>query len=712
MAFDKSKFIDQFKTETRERVQVLSLGLLKLEKSPQDRELLNSMMREAHSIKGGAGMMGYKRIADITHKMEDGLQRALNGELILTQACFEMLFKCLDSLEPLLQDKVSWSDAGIDRDFTEDLCALAEKVFSGKFQGEILRPAEAKPRAEVPKDAKAPAVESPGAPIPESAVPTEDSVRVDITKLNRLINLSGELLISKIRLEELSKELLEKAEAQGEAYGIFSGVIRDLTGVTERMDLLTENMQDEMMKVRMLPVAYLFNAFPRAMRDLAQQKGKEMDLLIEGQETQLDKAILDEMKVPLMHLLRNAVDHGIEAPEERKKQNKPSGGKIRLSAGQEGSQVVIAVTDDGRGIDVAKVKEIAVAKGLVSKDHIQSMVDEQVFQLLFAPGFSTSEEVTDISGRGVGLDVVRETVIRLKGMVEVTSDPSRGTSFIIRLPLTLAITESLLAMAGSDIYAIPVDSVIETVRISLDDLKTVETRDVITVRGHILPVVKLHDIFGLPAKGILEKKFFPVLVVQSVEKRIGILVDELLGRQEIISKNMGDPLKRVKHISGATILGSGRVVMILDVPSIIHSAEGGVVRQSAPKPKAAPGKKKKTILLAEDTLTTAMLEKNILESVGYAVVIARDGMEALEKASQEKFDLVITDVLMPRIDGFELVARLRKEKNYKEVPIIIVTTRESDEDKRKGMESGANAYLLKSDFTSEGLLETMERLLG
>ena len=712
MAFDKSKFIDQFKAETRERIQALSLGLLKLEKSTQDRELLNTMMREAHSIKGGAGMMGYKRIADITHKMEDGLQRALNGELVLTKTCFEMLFKCLDALEPLLQDKVTWNDHGIDRDFTEDLCVLAEKVFSGKFQGEIARTVETPAEAPLSAPAFVPEAEAPRPQAPEVAAPAENSVRVDIEKLNRLINLSGELLISKIRLEELSKTLRVKSESQGEACDVLAPTLKDLALVTERLDLLTENMQAEVMKVRMLPVAHLFNSFPRAMRDLAQQKGKAIDFVIEGQETQLDKAILDEMKVPLMHLLRNSVDHGIESPEDRKKQGKPASGRIRLSAAQEGSQVVISVTDDGRGIDVAKVKEIAVAKGLVSQEHIQSMVEEQVFQLLFAPGFSTSEEVTDISGRGVGLDVVRETVIKLKGMVEVTSDPSRGTSFIVRLPLTLAITESLLVVAGSDTYAIPVDSVIETVRINLTDLKTVETKDVITVRGHILPVVKLHDIFGLPSKGILEKKFFPILIVQSVEKRIGILVDELLGRQEIISKSMGDPLKHVKHIAGATILGSGRVVMILDVPSIIHSAEGGVVRQSAVKPKVVAGKKKKNILLAEDTLTTAMLEKNILESVGYSVVIARDGQEALDKAAQEKFDLVISDVLMPRMDGFELVARLRREKTYKEVPIIIVTTRESDEDKRKGMEAGANAYLLKSDFTSEGLLETMERLLG
>jgi two-component system chemotaxis sensor kinase CheA len=309
--------------------------------------------------------------------------------------------------------------------------------------------------------------------------------------------------------------------------------------------------------------------------------------------------------------------------------------------------------------------------------------------------------------------VVRETGAKLKGMVEVSSDPAKGTRFSLKLPLTLAITESLLVMAGSDTFAIPVDSVIETIRINPAEMKTVETKDVITVRGHILPVVKLHDIFGLPAKGIFEKKFFPVVIVQSVEKRIGILVDQLLGRQEIIGKRLGDPLKRVPNIAGGTILGNGKVVLILDVPSIIQAAEGGVVRRVSAKPKTvASGKKKKTILLAEDVLSTAMLEKNILESVGYSVVIARDGREALDKASQESFDLVISDVLMPRMDGFELVTRLRKEKNYKEVPVIIVTTRESDEDKRKGMEAGANAYLLKSDFTSEGLLETIERLLG
>ncbi|MFH0984340.1 MAG: hybrid sensor histidine kinase/response regulator [Candidatus Omnitrophota bacterium] len=713
MAFDKSKFIDQFKAETLERIQALNLGLLKLEKKPRDPELLNEMMREAHSIKGAARMMGYKRIEDITHKMEDGLERAVNGELLLNNERFNVLFKCLDAIGPLLEDKVTWEDTGINSSFTQDLCVRLEKAFLEKPAGIFDAPAQ--PKNQESPTGQAPDPVSTAALAPESrsrGVALEESVRVDLDKLNRLVNLSGELLISKIRLKELNNELLIRAESQMESNPVVAGLIKDLTKVTEQMDTLTENIQEEMMKVRMLPVGHLFNTFPRAMRDLAAEKGKEIDFVIEGQDTQLDKAILDDMRLPMMHLLRNCVDHGIETPEERKKMGKSPCGQIRLTAEQEGSQIVITVADDGRGIDVANVKEHAVTKGLVSRENIQNMLEEQVFQLLFTPGFSTQEEVSDISGRGVGLDVVRDMAVKLKGMVEVKSDPSQGTRFIIRLPLTLAITESLLVIAGHDTFAIPVDAVIETLRISLSDIKTVETKEVITVRGYILPVVKLHDAFGLPAKGIVEKKFLPIVIVQSVEKRIGILVDGLLGRQNIIGKNLGDPLKKVKHIAGATILGSGEVVLLLDIPSIIYSAEGGVIRKAVVKPKIVPGKKKKTILLAEDVLTTAMLEKNILESVGYNAVIARDGKEALEKAAHESFDLVITDVLMPRMDGFELVTRLRAEKNYKEVPIIIVTTRESDDDKRKGMEAGANAYILKSDFTSETLLETIERLLG
>ena len=452
------------------------------------------------------------------------------------------------------------------------------------------------------------------------------------------------------------------------------------------------------------------------MRDLATAKGKDVSIEIRGEDTQLDKAIIDEMKEPLMHILRNAVDHGIELPKERISKNKPSHGVIILNAYQQGSQVVIEVSDDGGGIDIAAVRQQAVKRGLVTQDKINELVDEQVYGFLFLAGFSTSAVVSEISGRGVGLDVVREKVAKLKGIVEVSSKIDKGTKFIIRLPLTLAITESLFVVCGAETFALPVEHVVETIRINLEQVHMVEAKEAINVRGQILPLVRLNDVFGLPHRGIIEKKFFPVVIVHAVEKRIGLLVDQLLGRQKIVRKNLNQPINKINGVSGATILGDGRVVLILDVAQIIDTAQGILARPQQVRLKQqnipVPAKKRKTILLAEDALSTAMLEKNILESSGFSVVIARDGMEALEKAAQEKFDLIITDVLMPRMDGFELTRKIKKDALYKDIPVIIVTTRETDADKRLGLEAGADAYILKSEFTSEGLLETIGRLLG
>ncbi|MBF0123172.1 MAG: hybrid sensor histidine kinase/response regulator [Candidatus Omnitrophica bacterium] len=696
MAFDKTQFLTGFKAETREHRQTLSAGLIKMEKSPDDKELLKVLMRTAHTIKGLSTMMGYKRIADIAHKMEDGFEQALEGKVLLKKPHFDVFLKCVDAIDPLLEDKVTWADKGVERPFADELFSEVDAVFSGKMVDGV------KPVAPVPLSQKHVAV-----------TVQEDSLRVDVEKLNKLGNLSGELVISKIRLGDIVKNLAHKVDAQSDLPESFHHLIKDLREVSKNIDLLSADVQREVMKVRMVPVAHLFNAFPRAMRDLAIAKEKEVDFQILGEMTQLDKSILDQMKDPLMHLLRNAVDHGLETAADRRVLGKSEGGKIVLSAHQEGSQIVIAVSDDGSGVDVARVKETAVKQGLVARERVNDLTEEQIFQLLFTPGFTTEEEVSETSGRGVGLDVVREAIVKLKGQVEVKSVPGQGTTFVMRLPLTLAITDSLLVDVGADTFIIPIDMVQETVLICNEDIKTVETKEAVTIRGSILPLVRLNDLLGLPRKGISEKKFFPIVIVQSVEKKIAIRVDSLVGRQEIIRKALGDPLKKVRNISGATILGNGRVVLVLDIPSIIGSAEGGIIHAEILRPKAATNvKKKKTILLAEDSLSTAMLEKNVLESVGYSVVLARDGKEALDRSAQEKFDLVISDVLMPRMDGFELTERLKKTNLYKDVPVIIVTTRESDADKRRGMEAGADAYILKKDFTSEGLLETIERLLG
>ena len=506
MEFDKSKFINQFRAETVEHLQKLSAGILKLEKRRDDIKLLEEMMREAHTIKGSATMMGYKRIADIAHEMESGLQRAMEGKVALLKAHFDVLLKCIDTIGPLLEDKVTWEAKGIGGSYVDRFCNRIAATFSADLDrredAQPKKKTKAPPRETAPEPVRekagpsaakveaTPKAEAADEPKKSPAVfrPSEDSLRVDINKLDKLMNLSGELMVSHVRLGELVKNLTKKAETDMRGDEIMAALVKDFNRVDEEMAFVSSNIQYEMTKVRLVPIAHLFNLFPRAMRDLAHEKKKDIELHMEGEDTHLDKAIIDEMKDPIMHILRNCVDHGIEPPEEREKHHKRATGRITMKAFQVGSQVAIEISDDGGGVDILKVKEKAVAKGLIAKDKIADMTDAEAYQLLFLPGFSTKEEVTETSGRGVGLDVVRDALSRLKGTIEIVSARHVGTTFLIKLPLTLAITEVLLVTAGSDVFAMPIDAVVETIRIELGGIKSVETREAITVRGQIMPI--------------------------------------------------------------------------------------------------------------------------------------------------------------------------------------------------------------------------------
>jgi len=709
MPMDRSKYLEQYKAEAREHIQNITNGLLKLERSPRDRDLTDYLMRETHTIKGTSMMMGYKRVADIAHAIEDGLQSALDRQGELAKAQFDIMLKGLDAMEPLLEDKLTWEENGVDRPFVEKICRVIKDVFAGTpvDPESIVMPKTASQT--LPEAAPAPGTpELSGS----EAGKIKDSMRVDVRKIDSLLDLSGEILVSRERVNELVRTLAQKlSDNPDETIARNMGELKETAYI---MTALTSRMQKEMMKVRMIPVSYLFNSFPRAMRDLAFQKGKDVQLTFAGEDTQLDRNIISEIKDPLMHIVRNAIDHGLEPPEERLRKGKPAAGTILLKAFQKGSQVIVEITDDGSGINVPKVRAKAVELGLLTEKNVGSQSENQLFAILFSPHFTTQDTVSETSGRGVGLNVVSEKIRLLKGLVEVKSQPDKGTTFTIKLPLTLAVTENLIVSSGSENYAVPIHSVVETVRISAGDIRTVETKEAVSIRGHIVPLIRLKDVFQLSAKGIVEKKYFSVIVVQSAEKRLGILVDRIAGRAEIVLKALGDPLAAIPHIAGATILGDGHVILIIDVPSLIDSAQGIDSASVRPAERSARHKiaRKKTILLAEDTLSTAVLEKNVLESVGYLVVLAKDGWEAFEKVKRESFDLVITDVLMPRVNGFELTEKIKKDPAYKSIPVIIVTTRESEADKRRGLEAGADAYILKSEFTAEGLLDTIEGLIG
>ncbi len=741
MSFDRAQFIEPFRVEARERIQRLNLGLLELEKDPGGLDLLQDIMREAHSIKGTATMLGFKLIADVAHRMEDGLDRAIKGQLFLAADQFNCLFKCLDAIGRLVDGGMGEDMESDDRARMDELIRETEKTFAEEIkrredegredEGAIIHrisehseqssivqstavndyPQEGQGEKDEEMVVHRPLVPHPSEQSERSSSMDDRSLRVDIDKLNALMNLSGELLIARTRLKELVRVLIaktRKSEVFGDSLAELAG---ELKIADEKIGRLTEELKLEVVGSRMVPISNLFNIFPRAMRDLAAERGKEVRLEIIGEGTELDKKLVDELKDPLLHLLRNAVDHGIEERVERVRSNKPSAGIITLSASQRGGRVVVEVTDDGRGVDLIRVRKRVVELGLASAGEVEGMSDERLCQFLFTPGFTTRDTVSQVSGRGVGLDVVREKVTMLKGTVEISSRAGKGTRFTIELPLTLTITECLLVGAGSEIMAIPSVRINRTVRVNPEEIKKVEGEEAITVDGVIVPLIRLRNLFGLPRKGIFEKQLLPVVVVEVSGKRVGLLVDRLLEAREIVRKPIGPPADALPLIAGATILGSGRISLILDIPSIVEAPRNVMAESDRPSPTRV-SKGRRTILLAEDTLSTAALEKNILESAGYSVVIARDGKEALKKAGQERFDLVITDILMPGMDGFELTGRLKKDTIYRNIPIIIVTTRGSDEDKRRGLQAGADAYILKSEFTSEGMLETIERLIG
>lgn len=397
--------------------------------------------------------------------------------------------------------------------------------------------------------------------------------------------------------------------------------------------------------------------------------------------------------------------------QERKGRGKPEAGRIDLRAYYKGSQVVIEIEDDGNGVDTKKLKEAALKKGLLHEEEAKQMSNTQALNLLCAPGLTTETEVSKVSGRGVGLDVVKTNVTELKGLIEISSEPGKGTKFTIRLPLTLSITLALFIKAHGETFAIPLDNIVETLRITPAEIKKVERREAISVRDEIIPMVRLGEVLGLTRQGAQEKTHIPVVIVGLAEKKLAILVDELVRKEELVVKDLGDHLKKVAHIAGATVLGTGEAVLILDISSLILDVSSlpGLVKPLTDREE----KKglKHTILVVEDSLITRDLEKSMLETAGYKVETAKDGAEALKKLAEERFEIVLSDISMPGMDGIEMLNRMRKDNRFSEIPVVVVSTKESEEDKKRGLEAGANAYLVKREFDQTNLLNTIERLI-
>ena len=534
----------------------------------------------------------------------------------------------------------------------------------------------------------------------------EQTIRVDVKRLDQLMNLIGELVLAKNRLIKIYNDVEERYE--GEKF------LEELNQVVSSISIVTTDLQIAVMKTRMLPIGKVFNKFPRLVRDLARELGKKVRLIIEGEDTELDKSIIEEIGDPLVHMIRNAIDHGIEPPEERKKLGKPEEGTIWLRAYNEGNMIVIEIKDDGRGMDPEKLKKKAIEKGIITPQEAENMSDKEAFMLIFKPGFSTAEKITNVSGRGVGMDVVKTNIEKLNGIIEVDSVPGKGTTFKLKIPLTLAIIQALLVASQEDLFAVPLSNVIETVRIVEEDIYTIEGKSVLKLRDEVLPLVNMADIFNIE-KVLMPEKYLYVVILGLGASKIGLIVDRFIGQEEIVIKSLGEFLKGLPGIAGATIRGDGRVTLIVDVASLMKLAkETHNKKLVTDSLKEAKKKKEKpedyTVLIVDDSAMDRKIMRQAVEELGVNILEAKDGVEALNLLKQNDVDAMLIDIEMPRMDGYTLAQEIRKYNKYRKLPLIAVTSRATKADRVRGVEVGMNEYITKP-YTKEYLQNVIRRNL-
>ena len=506
-----------------------------------------------------------------------------------------------------------------------------------------------------------------------------------------------------------------------ERLGVLLGDLKSFASEdSSKLTYVANELEGGVRSLRLLPLATILQLFPRMVRDITRSQGKEAQLLIEGEETTADKRIIEEMKDPLMHMIRNSLDHGIESPAERERLGKPRVGTIRIKAYQTASNIVLEVADDGKGLDLEAIKNTVLKKKLCSPEALEAMPPEEIRDLIFRSGFSTSTFISDVSGRGVGMDVVRTNVERLKGSVQIDSVPGEGCTFRVQLPLTMATARVLIVGVGPMKYAIQVETVEATQLISLRDIFTMEGQGTVVVDNQPVSVAWLTDLLELRAtdpgetqeksRSLMAGATIPCVILAMGSERLGLLVDQLLDEQEIVLKTQSKLLQRVRNVSGATILGTGEVCILLNPLDLIKSVRRREFTMQTVV-AAEEAVEKKLILMAEDSLTTRTQMKRILEGDGYEVVTSVDGLDAYNKIGTRAFDALVSDVMMPNMTGLDLTEKVRQNTKYRELPIILVTSLSSDEDRQRGLEAGASAYITKPAFDQKILLDTLRRLI-
>ena len=720
--------LELFRTELETHSRVLEEGLVKAE-SEQTPEKIEPLMRAAHSIKGAARMLGLNTAVALAHAMEDVLVAAQRGKLQLTSGHVDRLLRANDEFVKLSKAEAGSIPGRLDRD----------KPVLESLAGSLAQSgAEAREGMRAPGP---PAPSSTPAAMAGTAAAEDRSVRVSAETLNRLVGLAGECMVHarsakplgvglrRVRrdqarlsasLEALRAQsgapeldeclaqaarLLESLRAQAAEFDNFSG----------RLELLSERLYCEAVASRMRPFSEALRGFPRMVRDLAKETGKQVRFDIEGETTPVDRDILEKLEAPLTHLLRNAVDHGIEPPAHRLSAGKPAEGTVLLSARHAGGLLSIKVKDDGAGANLAELRNKIVARGYAAEEIARGLTESEVLDFLFLPGFSTAKAVTEFSGRGVGLDVVQAMARSVGGSVRIESRAGAGAAFELQLPLTLSVVRSLLVEIRGEYYALPLARIDCVLRLAYENVQVAEGRQYCTIDGEHVGILDARQVLDMPAANGRSGRF-DVAVISDRLNRYGLVVDRLLGQRDLVVKPLDPKLGKVPNIAATAILEDGAPVLILDVEDVVRSIDNLLTHARPQKlagPRDAAGLRRgKHVLVVDDSLTVREVERRLLENGGYEVAVAVDGMDGWNKLQNTAFDLLVADVDMPRLDGIELLRRVRALPRLSRLPVVIVSYREQEEYRMKGLDAGANYYLTKSSFHDETFLRAVRDLIG
>ena len=721
-----------YEATSEERLQRLEADLLSLEKHPQDSATLAALLREAHSLKGDSRSAEVSSVEALTHAFEDVLIGLQRQTLTLESTVSDRLYEGLDAIRQLVHEAVTGTPATVKTDqLVQALRALVPVV------ADPVAPSESESAAPVATLVPDKTL-TPGLREDESW--QLQTVRVQTRDLDALMAQAEALAVTRIQMAQTSTQTQQlmalweewrshkhQPQALDPAAPSYEERLEEMlltlrSTVQEnstKLELVSEDLRERVRRLQLLPLSVLFQPLPRVVRDIAKQQGKEVSLILEGEETKADKRLIDGVRDSLMHLVRNAIDHGIETPEERLASGKSETATLRIKAYRTAISLMIEIVDDGRGLNVEQIKHTAIKRRLYRPEDLEVMSVSQIQRLILAPGFSTRSFITEISGRGVGLDVVRNQVERLKGSIQIESAPGQGCTFRLQLSTALSTANVVLVETQGMTFALPIDFLQTTLLVVPEQIVTIEGQDTIPVAEETIPVADLIDVLELSNSPIYSwvaqsRQFVgdrrPCILLKVGNDQAGFFVDRLITQQEVVSKPLGTFLKRVRNVTGATILGTGDICMILNPPDLLKSLQQQPLSETLTSADTT-AQHKPIILLVEDSPPVRIQEKRLFEGAGYEVVTATNGLEGYNTLQTQKFDAVVSDVEMPHLDGFSLVAKIRQQQRYDDLPVVLVTTLDSDADRQRGADAGANAYILKGRFNQEALLEALERLI-